>query len=59
MAIIRELCLFAKRTVAPGVSTGFSTVDGTLNERQVDYCEALAKGGLDLLIVEVDMANMI
>lgn len=59
MAIIREPSIFVKRTVTPGIGTGFSTVDGTLNERQVDYCEALAKGGLDLLIVEVDMANMI
>ena len=43
----------------PGISTGFSAVDGTLTERQVDYCEALAKGGLGLLIVDVSMTNTI
>ncbi len=41
------------RIVMPAMGTLFANLDSTISERQMDYYEARAKGGVGLIVVEI------
>ena len=46
------------RIVMPAMSTNFATREGRITERQIDYYEERAKGGVGLIIVEASCPDL-